>query len=258
MRNRKNRSGSQLRFWRRTEPLLPVDIVLALAVGTRFGVDRPVPFAFFRVAVIGTLAHQHLSEHAVGDRLSCLAPLVTGRRLRTDLQDALRLFDGIDKPFRFVDGVAHRLLEIDVFACVHRGESDRRVPVIRSRDENSVDILLGQQFPIIEIAFDAVLVRIRLLAFFVNVANRGNPAGIVLVTDFLEFARNISAAAAAADDADIDLVVGADDTAGRFGCRTRESRTSQPGESAGDGRGLEKIPAIYGVVRGHGQRNSLV
>ena len=76
------------------QPHLPVDVVVALAVGAGCLVDGPVPFAFHRVAVVGALAHDHLADHAVGDGLLGLPPLVGGGGLRAHLQDALGLLHG--------------------------------------------------------------------------------------------------------------------------------------------------------------------
>src|ERR1700722_15834717 len=45
---------------RLAQPHLPVDIVLVLPIRAGSFVDIPVPFAFFGITVIGTLAHDHL------------------------------------------------------------------------------------------------------------------------------------------------------------------------------------------------------
>ncbi len=42
----------------------------------------------------------------------------------------------------FIDGPGERLLHVDVFTESHGGESDRRMHMVRSGDEDSVDILL--------------------------------------------------------------------------------------------------------------------
>ena len=42
---------------------------------------------------------------------------------------------------RLINGVRHRLFEIDVFALVHGFDCDLRVPMVRRRNDNAVDVL---------------------------------------------------------------------------------------------------------------------
>src|ERR1035438_2769746 len=60
------------------QPHFPIDVILALAVRAGLFVDGPVPLALVGVAVIRALAHDHLPDHAVGDGLAGLPPLVAG------------------------------------------------------------------------------------------------------------------------------------------------------------------------------------
>src|SRR5580704_8782094 len=123
---------------RRAEPGLPVDVVVALALRTGFGVDRPavVPLAADRVAMVGALAHDHLADHAVGNGLARLPPLVAGSGLRSDLENALGLFYRVDQLLDLLVGVAHGLLEVHILAVIHGVESDLGVPVVRGGDDN--------------------------------------------------------------------------------------------------------------------------
>src|ERR1017187_3317250 len=63
-------------------PHVPVDEVVALALGTGGGLDGIVPLALDAVAMVRTLAHDHLADHAVGDGLLGLPPDVGGRPRR--------------------------------------------------------------------------------------------------------------------------------------------------------------------------------
>src|SRR5204862_1009512 len=66
----------------RSQPGFPVNEIVALAIRSGFFLDWPVPLTLDRIPVIRALAHDHLADHAVGDRLAGLPPLIGGRGLR--------------------------------------------------------------------------------------------------------------------------------------------------------------------------------
>ena len=202
--------------------------------------------------MIGTLAHERLANHAVGNSLLRLVPLVAGGGLRTYLQNALGLLHGVDQLARLFDGVAHRLFEVNVLAQIHCSEGDLGVPVVRRGYNHCVHVVPGEQFAVIEVAFYFIDVLVLFLALLINVAD-GDDLGVAFFCAcFRELAGYVSSAATASDDADVDFVVGADDASGL--CRTsgeRGARQAQGG--AYGGCGFQEVSSIYGVIGcGHG------
>ena len=86
----------------------------------------------------------------------------------------------------FVVGVAHRLFEIDVLAVVHRIERDLGVPVVGCGDDDGVDVVAGEDFAVVEIALALVFFGCEALAFFVDIADGDDLAGVVGVAVLLE------------------------------------------------------------------------
>src|ERR1039457_6273949 len=209
------------------QPRFPVDVILALAVRAGLCVDGPVPLALVGVAVIRALAHDHLPDHAVGDGLAGLPPLVAGSGLRTHLEDALGLFNRVDQLLDLLIGVAHGLLEIHVLAMIHGIEGDFGMPMVGGGDNHSVYVGAVDHLPVIQVAIALEPRRFRLLALFVNVADGHHRASIVvLLTVVMEDSTHVSASATHADYADIDAIVSANDTPAHLGAaRSSECRT---------------------------------
>src|SRR5207249_2597357 len=88
------------------------------------------------------------------------------------------------------------------------------VPVVGRRDDHRVDIALVEQLAIVEITLDLEPLRDLIDALLVDVAGRDDLAGVILLAECREGAGIVAAAPAAADHADVDTVIGADDAAG--------------------------------------------
>jgi len=193
------------------QPCFPVDVILTLAVRAGFLVDGPVPLALIGVAVIRALAHDHLADHAVGDGLACLPPLVAGSGLRAHLEDALGLLHGTDQLLDLLIGMAHGILEIDILAMIHGIEGDFGVPMVGRGDDDCIHVRTVQDFPVIQVAVALETVRLRLLALFVDIADGHDLAGIVvLLTEMVELSGHIRASATNADHTDVNAVVRTD------------------------------------------------
>src|SRR5581483_3051624 len=151
----------------------------------------------------------------------------------------------------FLDGMAHWLFEVDIFALIHRIESDARVPVIRGRDNDCVYARHCERLSIIKKAFYAVLFSGLAPALFVDVAYRNKLAGVVvLVAELLKGCRIGAPSPAAANDGDVDAIVrsqhagAVDFGTGQF-ARTSGHRFSSEHDTRAQGAGLpDKIPPI--------------
>ena len=122
---------------------------------------------------------------------------------------------GFDHLKSFLDGVAHRFLDVDVLAGLAGVDGDLGVPVIGRGHDHRVDILVFQQTLIVFVRLGA---RARgfgaeLEILFVNVADRRS-GGLGV---FLEIPRQRAAPAAGADRANDDPVIGSFHSA----CRKR-------------------------------------
>ncbi len=83
------------------------------------------------------------------------ARVVGGVALVAHLRRDFRFLRALGKLARFGDGPRQRLLHVDGFLQIHRGERDRRVHVIGGRDENRVDVfLLVEHLAIVGIALE--------------------------------------------------------------------------------------------------------
>ncbi len=199
--------------------------------------------------MIASLAHQHLPDHAVGDGLLGLVPLVGGRGLRADLQNALGLPHGGRELLGFLDSVAHRLFDVHVFAAVHGFEGDLGVPVIGRGDQHRVDIRTVDDLAIIQRALAFALLGVLAGALAVDVAHRDDLAAIIALADIGELAREVGTATAYADNADINAVVGADYTARRRFAWTRSERSASHSQRCANlGRVLHELSSINGVI----------
>jgi hypothetical protein len=165
--------------------------------------------------MVRTLAHDHLPDHAVGNGLLGLPPLVRGGGLRPDLHNPLAFTHCVNELFCFLVGVAHGLFEVYVLTFVHGRERDLGVPVVGSRHNHSVNIRPRDQLTIIGKGLRFMILGIDAASLGVHIANRDNLAGVVVLRRiFGEGFADIRAAPAASDEADIDTVVGSQDTSG--------------------------------------------
>src|SRR6185503_4948440 len=121
-----------LSLWRIAEPHLPVDKVFALAFGAGRGIDLPIPFALRRVAMIRALAHYQPPDHSVLNRLASLPPLIGACSLGANLKHTAARDHFFVNALCFLDGMSHRLFEIDILPLVHRFDGNAPVPMIGS------------------------------------------------------------------------------------------------------------------------------
>ena len=68
-----------------------------------------------------------------------------GGPLRADLEHLLGALNGVEDREVLLQRLAHRLFAVDMLACVHRGDGYRSVPVVRSRNDDRVDVLVFEQ-----------------------------------------------------------------------------------------------------------------
>ena len=191
----------------RTQPHFPIQVIVPFAIRTSIWFNRVIPFAFNRIAMVGPLAQQHLSQHAISNRLLRLVPLVSRCGLRAHLHHSLRFLNRIHQPLHFRNRVAHRLFAIDVFACVHRRQCNRSMPVVWSGHNHRIHILAGDHFFPVQISFRLIALRRTLLAFFVDVADGYNLAVVIALAGFFKFTGNIKAASTHANYANVNLIV---------------------------------------------------
>ena len=141
--------------------------------------------------------------------------------LHAALQDLLPAMNRLGQRSSLLDGVGDRLLQVDIFAGCQGVDRHADMPVVRSSDEDSVDIL-RQDFVVIKMGgrepLGALLhfVTARPVDITHSDDLEGNTAGISGV-------EQISHAAAGADDTDADGVI-----------RTKSTGGGQGGESTGN------------------------
>ena len=136
------------------------------------------------------------------------APVVLGGvNLRADLADDVVLLDGVADGEALCQVQRHRLLEVNVLACLASGDGDQRMPVRRGGDDHGVKVRLLQHLAEVAIALAGVLELLHhsIAPGFPRIA-RGGDDDIGLAGASAE----VSAAhAAAADQAEVDTAVGA-------------------------------------------------
>ena len=82
-------------------------------------------------------------------RLEELHPRKVVRRdaaMGSDLNDLPRVARGFHHGSAFVNGVADRLLDVDVRSCLHGRDGDQRVPVVGRRDDHDFGLFAFEQF----------------------------------------------------------------------------------------------------------------
>ena len=173
-------------------------------------------------------------------------PLLGRSGLRADLQHALGLLHGAGKLLGLLDGVAHGLFEVHVLAVIHGLERDRRVPVIGRGHDHRVDVRPVDDLAIIQISRRTSDSRQSCACAFHRRRRPPRPCRRWCARRCRRTVRQIRAAAAHADDADVDPVVGADHSpAGCFGRAGGESFGSYSQRRADACRLLHEISAVY-------------
>lgn len=170
--------------------------------------------------------------------------------LASDLKDAVVLANCLYKLLSLVDGEGHRLLEIDILSGLAGCNGDCSMPVVRSGDDDSVDILAGKKIVVIDIHGRSGLLKTFLLivlgndvletvAFDVIDIATGNYQHIFHVD---ETAEKVVGLLTKSDETESDLVVGC----GLFlwCCRHHCSRSYHcAGKS--ESRGFEEITSFH-------------
>ena len=109
--------------------------------------DRPV-LADVRARLEAEAArHVDLADAAVLHELDRLAHGRAAAVHRADLHDLAVGARRVDHLAPFPDGVRRRLLDVDVLAGLQRPDRGERVPVIRNRDDDGVDVLVVEDAP---------------------------------------------------------------------------------------------------------------
>src|SRR5207245_8037236 len=104
------------------------------------------------VAVVAAVGPGDLADAAGLDRGVGLPEAVVAGALRADLQDLLRAPDAVAQLDGLLDGVRHRLLDIDVLARLQGVDRDLRVPMVRRGDEDRINIVSVDDLAIVEVA----------------------------------------------------------------------------------------------------------
>ncbi len=197
--------------------------------------------------MVAALAHQHLSDRAIGDCFFGFVPLVGRRGLRAHLEHALGLLHRRRELLGLLDGVAHRLLDVDILTVIHRLHCNLSVPMVGRRNEHGVDIGPAEDLPVVERHVAFMRFGIGPSALAIHVAHGDNLAAVGTFADSGELSGEITTASADADCADINTVIRADDAA-RLGWTSRQGSARYAQHSAGLGRSFHKLSSVDGVL----------
>src|ERR1700733_4603990 len=129
----------------RTQPLLPVDVILADAIRPGCGIDGPVPVAGWIISAVSSLNCDHLADHPGLNDLSNLGPAPPGQTLNAHLHNPVELGCLMSDDLRFLQCVSDWLFNINVLAAQHGRHGDGSVPLVRGGDEDRVNIGALQQ-----------------------------------------------------------------------------------------------------------------
>src|SRR5581483_4600231 len=176
---------------------------------------------------------EDLADLAGVDILDGLPRAFRGANLRSGLADAPVLARRLDHATPFENVVADRLLDVDIFARLHRPDRGQRVPVVRRSDRDDIYVCIFEQAAYVLYSFrrGPVPVRDGLLRFrddaLIHVAD-GDDLRILPARKRADMAH---APAMHADAGDMNPVVRPDPTAPTFGsCRLLQA---QPGDGSG-------------------------
>jgi len=99
----------------------------------------------------------HLADGAVPDQGAGFPEFGTGTLLGAGLNNPLVLPGGVDHAAAFHDGQRQRLLAVDVLPRLTGVNGHQGVPMVRDGDDDPIEILALQQFPIVPITFGLTL-----------------------------------------------------------------------------------------------------
>ena len=104
-----------------------------------------------------------LADDAVADQLAGDAEFLRRPLHRAGLEDAFVRPDGLHHLARLDDRLAQRLLAVDVFARLGRGDGDVGVPMVGRGDDDGVDVFPGKQLAEVVVGVAALERRVVLL-----------------------------------------------------------------------------------------------
>ena len=142
---------------------------------------RAIHFADAGAALVAQAARaQDFPDVAFPHPLNAFSHAAARARLRAGLHDAVKLAGHLDDPATFPNVVGDRLLDIHILAGLHRPDGSERVPMVRRRKADDVNILVLQQLADVAIGFNLlaqVLVFLHLAVKdgLVHVAKRNHP-----------------------------------------------------------------------------------
>ena len=122
---------------RRAAPQVPVEVV-----GGDTGTLEADAAAWLAAVAVGDL---EFAELAGVDHLVEAGDLGVAAALGAVLDHHAVFLLRLDRDASFVDVVAHRLLDVDVLAALRTPDGHQRVPMVRRRHGDGVDVLVGDR-----------------------------------------------------------------------------------------------------------------
>ena len=189
---------------RRAAPKIEVE-----PFGTGAGVStRPMLCA---IAVANGAGELDLADLAAVNEVERLAHAGHAAALHAHLAHAAELAGPLRHHAAFVDVVAARLLDVDVFAGLHRPHGHHGVPVIRRGDRDGVDVFVFKQLAHVRVVLRFLASVFHLLASFfvsrfVEIADRNE----IDIGQLRPFADVCTALAVHANDRHANFFIGTD------------------------------------------------
>ena len=115
-----------------------------------------MPGAQRRVAVVPGLDGVQLADDPGREHLLELVDDDRAGELAAHLEDGLRLLLDADHVGPLGDGADHRLLAVDRLAGLHGVDRHPGVPVVGHAEQDGVDVLAGEDLPVVDVGVDAV------------------------------------------------------------------------------------------------------
>src|SRR5271168_1955136 len=123
------------------EPGVPIEILRG-EIGRR----RILPGARGIVAAEGEFYHLNLADGSLTIEFAGFGAQGGTDALRADLHDAVVILGCVHHFEPFGGGVRHRLLAVNVLACIAGVDDDSLVPMVGDGGEYAVDVLALEQF----------------------------------------------------------------------------------------------------------------
>ena len=202
---------------------------------------RAIHLANARARFVTQTAGNHdFAEVAGADPFNRFFDRLAGAALRARLHDPFVFARRLNHFAPFPDVVTDRLLHVNVLARLHGQNRGERMPVVRCRDADGVEVLQFEQFADVREAFDLFVALAELLDggvqdCFVNVAQRDDAH--IFLRQPAQFGDVVLAAPAEADDGHADFVIGARHP------RPRIRRQADCG--GGEGGAFEETSAVH-------------